>query len=128
MPPSGKWSFTARPPVTTDAGSVKHRTVNGSFTSQWQAEPGPLPEPFHQRPDTLGIIGGDAGPARRPKHAAHAGTIPLSRLADVQDQANACLFLASDLASYITGVILAVDGGLTAMQQDFVDLALRKGS
>jgi NAD(P)-dependent dehydrogenase (short-subunit alcohol dehydrogenase family) len=62
------------------------------------------------------------------KHRAHAATIPMGRLADVQDQANACLFLASDLAGYITGAVLPVDGGLTAMQADFIDLKLRKGS
>jgi NAD(P)-dependent dehydrogenase (short-subunit alcohol dehydrogenase family) len=65
--------------------------------------------------------------AEEAKHRAHAATIPLGRLADVRDQANACLFLASDLASYITGAVLPVDGGMTAMQQDFVDLKLRKG-
>ncbi len=62
------------------------------------------------------------------KQAAHAATIPLNRLADVQEQAHACLFLASDLSKYITGAVLPVDGGLTAMQQDFVDLKLRKGN
>lgn len=36
--------------------------------------------------------------------------IPLGRMAEPQDIANAFLFLASDLASYITGVVLPVDG------------------
>jgi NAD(P)-dependent dehydrogenase (short-subunit alcohol dehydrogenase family) len=61
------------------------------------------------------------------KHRAHAATIPLGRLAEVEDHANACLFLAGDLSSYITGAVLPVDGGLTAMQQDFIDLKLRRG-
>lgn len=39
---------------------------------------------------------------------------PLPRLPTVEDQANASLFLISDLAACITGVVLPVDGGLSA--------------
>lgn len=46
--------------------------------------------------------------------AAVAKGIPLGRLATTQDQANACLFLLSDKASFVTGIELVVDGGLTA--------------
>lgn len=41
--------------------------------------------------------------------------IPLGRLAEPQDTANAVLFLASDLASYITGATLDVNGGQLMM-------------
>jgi 3-oxoacyl-[acyl-carrier protein] reductase/7-alpha-hydroxysteroid dehydrogenase len=37
-------------------------------------------------------------------------TIPLGRVGEPQDIANAYLYLASDLASYVTGAILSVDG------------------
>lgn len=37
-------------------------------------------------------------------------TIPLGRIGEPRDVANAFLFLASDLASYVTGDILSVDG------------------
>jgi len=37
-------------------------------------------------------------------------SIPLGRIGEAKDIANAFLFLASDMASYITGVILSVDG------------------
>lgn len=40
--------------------------------------------------------------------------IPLGRIADPEDQAAAILFLASDDASFITGAILPVDGGVTS--------------
>ena len=39
------------------------------------------------------------------------GTIPIRRITEVQDIANAVAFLASDAASDITGQTLAVDGG-----------------
>lgn len=38
--------------------------------------------------------------------------IPLGRLGTPDDVANTCLFLASDMASYVTGTVIAVDGAL----------------
>ncbi len=40
-----------------------------------------------------------------------AAGIPLRRLGTANDVANAFLYLASDMASYVTGAILSVDGG-----------------
>lgn len=39
-----------------------------------------------------------------------AANIPLGRVADPQEIANVFLFLASDLASYVSGTIISVDG------------------
>jgi NAD(P)-dependent dehydrogenase (short-subunit alcohol dehydrogenase family) len=39
---------------------------------------------------------------------------PMGRMGTAWDIANAAVFLASDEASYITGICLPVDGGLTA--------------
>ncbi|HOO29271.1 MAG TPA: SDR family oxidoreductase, partial [Lachnospiraceae bacterium] len=38
--------------------------------------------------------------------------IPLKRIGQPQDIANAFLYLASDLASYVTGAVLSVDGAM----------------
>jgi 3-oxoacyl-[acyl-carrier protein] reductase len=58
-----------------------------------------LLESFMGLPDT---------PANRAKFIA---TIPLGRLSRPVDIANACLYLASDEAAFVTGVVLEVDGG-----------------
>jgi 3-oxoacyl-[acyl-carrier protein] reductase len=41
-----------------------------------------------------------------------AAKVPVQRLGEVDDIANACLFLSSDAASYINGTVLSVDGGI----------------
>ena len=49
-----------------------------------------------------------------PKNRARfISTIPLGRLSEPKDIANAALYLGSDEAEFITGVILEVDGGRT---------------
>jgi NAD(P)-dependent dehydrogenase (short-subunit alcohol dehydrogenase family) len=45
------------------------------------------------------------------REASEAARLPLARLGTPEDIANAALFLASDLASWITGQVLVVDGG-----------------
>ena len=39
-------------------------------------------------------------------------TIPLKRAGSVEDIANACLYLGSDLSTYVTGQVLSVNGGM----------------
>lgn len=49
-----------------------------------------------------------------PKEAieAMAAKIPVARLGETDDIANACLFLATDQANYINGSVMSVDGGM----------------
>jgi len=51
---------------------------------------------------------GDDTPERR---AAFRATVPLGRFSTPADIANAAVFLASDEAAFLTGIILEVDGG-----------------
>lgn len=44
----------------------------------------------------------------------YAARVPLGRMAQGEEIAAAAVFLASDAAGYVTGQVLAVDGGLTA--------------
>jgi NAD(P)-dependent dehydrogenase (short-subunit alcohol dehydrogenase family) len=54
--------------------------------------------------------------------------VPMQRRGDVHDIANALVFLLSDMAKYITGQTLAVDGGLTAVGPiDYSHFATMKG-
>jgi 3-oxoacyl-[acyl-carrier protein] reductase len=53
------------------------------------------------------FMGGDSDELRTKFRAG----VPLGRLSTPQDVANAALFLASDEADFLTGVVLEVDGG-----------------
>ena len=65
--------------------------------------PGPSESPMQDR--------WQANPDAR---VATANAIPLGRVGTVEDMSNACLFLLSNKASFITGTELLVDGGLLA--------------
>jgi NAD(P)-dependent dehydrogenase (short-subunit alcohol dehydrogenase family) len=56
-------------------------------------------------PDAAAHYGGEGG------LAAVAATVPLGRMGEPEDIAEACLFLASPLSGYITGASLLVHGG-----------------
>ena len=45
--------------------------------------------------------------------AARARQVPMQRMGSAWEVANACAFLASDAASYVTGTEIVVDGGIT---------------
>lgn len=56
----------------------------------------------------------------------YAKAVPLGRVAEPSDMANAALFLASDEASFITGQCLLVNGGYTLPGADYASAAPTK--
>ena len=60
-----------------------------------------------------GFIETEMTGAREPKVVeGWTEAIPLKRAGTVEDIANACLFLGSDLSTYVTGQVLSVNGGM----------------
>lgn len=57
------------------------------------------------------FMGGPDTPELRARFTA---TIPLGRMSRPEDIANACVWLAEDASSFITGILLPVDGGRCA--------------
>lgn len=71
--------------------------------------PGPIFTPFHERRIAA------AGETVEQYNASAAKGTMLKRPGRAEEVAGAILFLASDDASYVTGTLLFVDGGMTAM-------------
>jgi len=72
------------------------------------------PEGIRVNSITPGLIGTDIikGKLTEDKKAEIAETIPLARLGRAEDIGGACVFLASELAAYCTGITLDVNGGM----------------
>jgi NAD(P)-dependent dehydrogenase (short-subunit alcohol dehydrogenase family) len=87
--------------MITKAGAAQHGRDNIRVNS---VHPGLMPP--------MRTSGRTADPAMRAKTLKG---VPLGRAGEVDEVANAILFLASDESSYITGAELVVDGGWTAV-------------
>ncbi len=70
--------------------------------------PGPIDTPIF---DKLGLPEEAVGETK----AGFAQTVPMKRMGSAKEVANSVLFLASDDSSYITGIDLAVDGGVVSV-------------
>ena len=75
--------------------------------------PGPVATPMFERGPTWGDFVKQMGGIEEAWKKIAEST-PLNRLAEPEEIANAVLFLASDLSSYITGSEIIIDGGFTA--------------
>jgi len=87
--------------LMTKAGAAQHGKENIRVNS---VHPGLMPP--------MRTSGRTADPVQRAKTLKG---VPLGRAGEVDEVANAILFLASDESSYVTGTLLFVDGGMTAM-------------
>ena len=88
-----------------------------SLTRQWATEwakhgirDNALMPTFVDTPQVASLL---ADPAFK---AGVVGRIPLGRIAETRELAGPAIFLCSDAASFVTGHILSIDGGLTATQ------------
>jgi gluconate 5-dehydrogenase len=88
-----------------------------SLTRQWATEWAPhgirvnaIMPTFVDTPKIASLL---ADPAFK---AGIVSRIPLGRVGDTDDLAGPAIFLCSDAASFVTGQILGIDGGLTATQ------------
>ncbi len=62
-----------------------------------------------------GLLEQFMGQADSPEmRAKFVASVPIGRMSTPEDIANACLWLAEDSSSFITGILLPVDGGRTA--------------
>jgi len=88
-----------------------------SLTRQWATEWAPhgirvnaIMPTFVDTPQVATLL---ADPAFK---AGIVSRIPLGRVGETRDLAGPAIFLCSDAASFVTGQILGIDGGLTATQ------------
>ena len=103
-----------------DAGYAAYVAAKGaisSLTRQWATEwarhgirVNAIMPTFVDTPQVASLL---ADPVFR---AGIVNRIPLRRVGETRDLAGPAIFLCSDAASFVTGQILGIDGGLTATQ------------
>lgn len=99
-------------PYTAAYGAAKAAVISFTRTAALEGAP------FNIRSNVVvpGVVMTPSTEAALPDERSQRATalgVPLRRIADPLEVANAVLFLASDEASYITGTSLIVDGGKT---------------
>jgi NAD(P)-dependent dehydrogenase (short-subunit alcohol dehydrogenase family) len=96
---------------------VAAKGASSSLTRQWATEwatygihVNAIMPTFVDTPQIASLL---ADPAFR---AGIVSRIPLGRVGETRDLAGPAIFLCSDAASFVTGQVLGIDGGLTATQ------------
>lgn len=84
------------------------------LTQQLAGELGPAGIRVNAVAPGLIVTEGTAQNYQGDRQASRARSVPLGRVGTPEDIANVVSFLVSDQASYVTGQIIAVDGGITA--------------
>ena len=108
-------SISVKQPISTLALSNTARAGVAGYARSLVADLGDagitvnLLAPGYHTTDRLEEVLGDDDAARR----AVVADIPLGRLGDPADFGAVAAFLASDRASYVTGTVVAIDGGLS---------------
>jgi len=108
-------SISVRQPIPTLALSNTARAGVAGYARSLVADLGDagitvnLLAPGYHATDRLDDVLGDDDAARE----AIVGDIPLGRMGDPADFGEIAAFLASDQAGYVTGAVIAVDGGLS---------------
>lgn len=94
-------------------GQLSYSATKGAVISATKSAAKELAE-YHIRVNAIapGMVGSERFKAvLAEKFSQKINDIPFGRLADPDEIANLCLFLASDQSLYITGQIIGVDGG-----------------
>ena len=94
-------------------GQLSYSATKGAVIAATKSAAKELAE-YHIRVNAIapGMVGSERFKAvLAEKFAQKMNDIPFGRLADPEDVANLCLFLASDKSSYMTGQIIGIDGG-----------------
>jgi NAD(P)-dependent dehydrogenase (short-subunit alcohol dehydrogenase family) len=92
--------------------SLTHVMANDN--ARWGVRVNAIMPGLIDTPMAVDQVAEQLGVPREELAARRAESVPLGRMGTAWDIANAALFLASDEAAFITGVMLAVDGGHTA--------------
>lgn len=96
-------------------GQLSYSATKGAVIAATKSAAKELAE-YHIRVNAIapGMVGSERFKAvLEEKFAQRINDIPFGRLAEPEEIANLCLFLASDQSAYMTGQVLGVDGGAT---------------